>query len=247
MLEARQSDLGIHRSDNCLTRAVTPKARRKTVRVFEDVRAKQVLTEARFARGTEVHGFTRGQFSFIDLIEAILSHTGPADVVVSTWAASLTDLGRLALFCDDGRIGRARFLLDGAFESYNKPSAMALREKFGDENIRVVPNHAKFVMIGNADWSVTVQTSMNLKQNRRIEQFTIIEDADFYAGYGELVADIWGIQPPGAGFGEGGYHRSVMTLASLFERKAGVFGEIEIDAFGGFGVPTLDDFAAPIL
>lgn len=171
----------------------------------------------------DVFGFTRGQFSFVDLIEATLSFTGPADLTLSTWAASVTDLGRVALFCDDGRIGNARFLLDGAFESYNKAAAIALRERFGDENIRILPNHAKFALLKNEEWSVIVQTSMNLNQNKRLENFTITESPEFFDAYSSLVADVFDIQKPGEGFDDGGVRCAARTLGALGVRQKSDF------------------------
>lgn len=37
-------------------------------------------------------GFTLGQFSLLDLVEAALDLAGPADVVISTWSVGFYDL-----------------------------------------------------------------------------------------------------------------------------------------------------------
>lgn len=206
---------------------VTRKApRRKAVRAFKGEQAAHVLAEAGFAKGVEIMGFTKGQFSFVDLIQAVLLRVGPADVTISTWAASIADLGRIALFYDDGMIRDARFLLDGAFESYNKESALDLRAKFGDAAIRIVPNHSKFAIIRNAEWSVTIQTSMNLNQNKRIESFSLTECPEFCDLYEGIVGEVWQIQAPSEGFGVGGYRASSKTLSRLGEGRTSAFFDV---------------------
>jgi len=61
---------------------VTRKApRRIPVRAFNGEQAAQVLADARFDKGLEVIGFTKGQFSFVDLIQAVLLKTGPAGIL----------------------------------------------------------------------------------------------------------------------------------------------------------------------
>lgn len=211
----------LFQTETTVTRQVAKK--RVVVRAFAGEQARHVLASAKFVRGSEIFGFTKGQFSFVDLIEGVLSFTGPADIVVSTWAASVADLGRLTLFYDDGMISRASFLLDGAFESCNKAAALGLREKFGDDNIRVMPNHAKFALISNDDWHVVIQTSMNLNQNKRMESFTIIDDAELFDVFSGLVSEIWKIQKPGSGFGAGGWRTSSNTLGKLGEGRTGQF------------------------
>lgn len=206
---------------------ITRKApRRKPVRAFAGEQAAHVLDKAQFGKGVEIMGFTKGQFSFVDLIQAVLQKTGPANLTLSTWAASVADLGRISLFYDDGMILSPRFLLDGAFESYNKESAIQLREKFGDEAIRIVPNHSKFAIIRNDDWAVTIQTSMNLNQNKRLESFSLTECPEFCDVYAEIVCEIWGLQKAGAGFGPTGYRASSNTLGRLGEGRTSSFFDV---------------------
>lgn len=45
-----------------------------------------------FGHGMDVVGLTFGQFSLLDLIEAALELTGPADVTISTWSAGFYDV-----------------------------------------------------------------------------------------------------------------------------------------------------------
>ena len=49
-------------------------------------------------------GFNRGQFSLIDLLDAVLSYTGPARCMVATWTAAKADMTRVKEFLESGRI-----------------------------------------------------------------------------------------------------------------------------------------------
>ena len=167
-------------SDAAVTR---PAKRKAAVRAFNGESARRVLADAKFDHGAEVIGFTKGQFSFVDLI-------------------------------------------DGAFESYNKQQALDLRQRFGDENIRVGPNHAKFCLIRNDEWHVVVQTSMNLNQNRRIESFSISDEPGLYEMFYELVSEIWSLQAPSQGFGPAAYRMSAHTLSALGASRTSEFYDV---------------------
>lgn len=79
---------------------------------------------------------------------------------------------------DDGRALSARWLVDFSFPSRQPAYCDILRERFGDDAIRATANHAKFVMIRNAEWNVVIRTSMNLNLNRRLESYEISDDRD---------------------------------------------------------------------
>lgn len=48
-----------------------------------------------FGLGCEIDVITFGQFSLIDAVDAILDMTGPADVVIATWAAAQFDMSQI--------------------------------------------------------------------------------------------------------------------------------------------------------
>lgn len=129
---------------------------------------------------TDIFGFTRGQFSLIELIEAVLSHTGPAELVLSTWTAANADLRDLFKFLASGKVTRARFLLDLTFQRRQPAVAQAIRDQFGFDSIRIAKNHAKFFLIKNESWRVTCKTSMNLNFNPRFEDFDLSNDPNLF-------------------------------------------------------------------
>ena len=84
----------IKRNDYALTRE-TPKRRGPNRRCFAGEIAMEALSD--WERGREVFGFNKGQFSSIDLLEAVLRKTGPAAVTIATWTTADADMKRAKL------------------------------------------------------------------------------------------------------------------------------------------------------
>ena len=140
--------------------------------------------------GMEVYGLSVGRFSLTDLLLHCLEATGPADVTISTWTAAGADIEEAYRLLSSGQVRSIRFLVDFSFPSRQPAYCAALRERFGDDAIRVTKNHAKFLLIRNAEWSLVVRTSMNLNRNLRLESFEVSDHApmaDFIESMVELV------------------------------------------------------------
>jgi hypothetical protein len=146
--------------------------------------------------GCEVYGLCRGQYSLIDLVEHVLTFTGAAELVVSTWTAAGADIEYALRLRDDGRVRSVLWLVDSSFPVRQPGYCRAMRERFGDECIRVTKNHAKFVLIGNEEWHVVLRTSMNLNENKRLESWEVSDDADLYGYLAEVVAELFATATP---------------------------------------------------
>ena len=134
--------------------------------------------------GCEIFGFTKGQFSLMDVISEILAQTGPATVDISTWTAAKADIGHAGRFVKDGHILSARWVVDRSFPSRQKGYFKMLVDRFGASAIRMTRTHAKFVLIRNEEWNIVLRSSMNLNKNPRFENFEISDDpamADFFS------------------------------------------------------------------
>lgn len=129
-----------------------------------------------FGHGDMLTGLTYGQFSLIDLLQATLEVTGPADVAISTWSAGFYDLDAAERFRDDGLLRSIRFVMDSSQQKRGQASAFDVADLFGRECIRTTRSHAKFAVVSNDDWSVAITSSMNLNLNQRVEQFQMIDD-----------------------------------------------------------------------
>ena len=139
-----------------------------------------------FEAGCHLVGMTMGQFSLIDMIHSLLKKTGPADLYIATWSAGIKDAHQVAWLLDTNLIRGVRLLTDHSYVNRQPKYAASIEDLFGSENIRTSEMHAKFVIIKNDRYSVTVLSSMNLNANRTCETFCIYEDAaicDFYLGF----------------------------------------------------------------
>ena len=133
-------------------------------------------TIAGFDHGMDVVGLTFGQFSLLDLVDAALEITGPADVTISTWSAGFYDVEAAERFRDSGRLRSIRFIMDSSAKR-GQATVGDVADVFGPDSIRATRSHAKFVLIRNESWDVLITTSMNLNLNPRIEQFEMTDDA----------------------------------------------------------------------
>lgn len=161
-----------------------------------DVRRTQYADNVRDAVGAvtpgcEIYGLTRGQYSLIDLIEHVLSYTGPADLTISTWTAAGADIEYALRLTKDGRVRSITWIVDSSFPVRQPAYCAAMRERFGDESIRVTQTHAKFVLITNAEWHVVLRTSMNLNENRRLESWELSDDEGLHDYLASVVAGLF--------------------------------------------------------
>ena len=132
--------------------------------------------------GCEIFGFSKGQFSKINLLTALLEQTGPANVTVCTWSALHGHIDDVHVLLKNQAILSMRWLIDFSFLSRRPDYIANLRHRFADDCIRVTSCHAKFMIIRNERWNLAIRTSMNLTDNPRFENFEISDDpglADF--------------------------------------------------------------------
>ena len=141
---------------------------------------------AGFGPGCHIVGMTMGQFSLIDMIHSVLCKTGPADLYIATWSAGIKDAHQVRWMLDTNLIRGVRLLTDHSYVNRQPKYAMSIEELFGKANIRTSEMHAKFVVIKNEAFSVTILSSMNLNANRTCECFSLHENAEiteFHLGF----------------------------------------------------------------
>ncbi len=84
---------------------------RERYRDIRDLRRKESAAEVVAGLdldGREIFCLTRWQFSLVDIIEAILHRTGPANLEISTWTAASTDVSQALAMIAAGRDHLAR-------------------------------------------------------------------------------------------------------------------------------------------
>lgn len=154
-----------------------------------------------FGKGVDMSGLTYGQFSLIDLIQATLDITGPADVTIATWSSGFYDIEAAKNFADDGRIRRIRFVMDSGRQKKGQAGVTDIADLFGEESIITVRTHAKFVIIENEDWDVLITSSMNLNRNIRTEQFDMTDDPARCRMFKAFVDSAFDEAPPSRSYG----------------------------------------------
>lgn len=177
-----------------MTAHVRP-ARKARVRLSKVANARDTI--AGFGHGMDVVGLTHGQFSLLDLLQATLDYTGPADVDIATWSAGLYDVGAARRFVDDGRIRSIRFVMDAGRKNGHQPDTVQIGDLFGHDKIRTCRTHAKFVLVSNDEWRVVITSSMNLNLNPRVEQFEMTDDPERHAFFAAWVDEIFEEIPAG--------------------------------------------------
>ncbi len=175
---------------------VLGRSKRSAIRELRELRRKQSATEAiaGLTKSNEIYGFTKGQFSMLDLLTACLEFTGPAGVSISTWTAARHEIQSLDRLKREGRILSTRWLVDFTFARRDPQAAHAIRQTFGIDAIRVAQNHSKFALFANDEWRLVLRTSMNLNMNPRFEDFTLAHDPELAGFLGLILDEIWSKQ-----------------------------------------------------
>lgn len=164
--------------------------KRQILKLFRQESAEEAIKG--LTKKVGIFGFTRGQFSLIELIEAVLNITGPAHLTVSTWTASNADLKDVFSFIKSGRVLSARFLIDFSFQRRQPEVAKAIRDTFGLGSLRITRNHAKFFQLTNVKgWNLTCKTSMNLNKNPRFEDFDISNDRELFKFLSNIIDELF--------------------------------------------------------
>ena len=164
---------------------VRPVKKRKMVRVNKSSTALKMLKDVGFGKGLEMSAFTIGQFSKIDLIEAVLKYTGPVEMHIATWSAAGADMRRVEEFIESGMATKVTFLIDHSFRK-RQPKLLKVLDGIGAD-VYEAACHAKIVLLKNDDWNVVIKTSMNLNKNPRIESFDITECQEYYQHHKDML------------------------------------------------------------
>lgn len=149
---------------------------------------------------TEVIGFTSGDFSIVEVIDACVERMDAPRLVLSTWTAAGDDMRHVHEWFQSGRVSGARWIVDRSFQNRQRELCDLLRARFGDDAIRVQRVHCKFVLLEDDTRKVVIQTSANLNRNVRIENVAVSGCPVLFDAYAGLVQEVFQTQMPGAGF-----------------------------------------------
>ena len=140
---------------------------------------------------------TYGQFSLLDALMAVLDQTGPAHVNISTWTAAHAHLDRSQELMESADILSYRMIVDRSFKTRQPKYYNHMINIFGQECVREINTHAKFITVRNDQWDIVIRTSMNLNENPRLENLEISDHKGFADFFQAIVDDIFKEFPPG--------------------------------------------------
>lgn len=139
------------------------------------------------APGCAVFAITRGQWSMIDAVMAVLDQVGPASVSLWTWTVAEYEVQCLTRLRIDGRLTDGRLVIDEGARHKNAGLIREWQGSFGPASVRYVRTHAKIARVEAANGlRVLLRGSMNLNFNPRFEQFDLSEGGPAFA----LVTEI---------------------------------------------------------
>lgn len=189
--------------------------------------------------GDSVSMITKGQFSMLDLLMAVIEQTGPAHVVISTWTMGIRDAERAEDLLRRRSILSLRMLVDRSFPTRQPKYAAQVLARFGPDAFVLSRVHAKFAVVLGADLSVCVRGSMNLNTNPRWEQADVDVDAGLCAFYAGLVTDLGGVVPAGLDATEAAVQAGLDRCGDSSLRIAPPVNAVPVDAAQSMGAMAL--------
>jgi len=170
------------------------KAQNRKISISKENNAKDTI--GKIEKNTDCFILTYGQFSLIDALIAILDQTGPAHVVISTWTAADAHLERSAQLLESADILSLKMIVDISFKARQPKYHAHMLNLFGNDCIRAIKTHAKFMLIRNEAWDVVCRTSMNLNGNPRLENIEISESKSFADFFQKVTDAVFEEVPP---------------------------------------------------
>lgn len=128
--------------------------------------------------GLSRFAITRGQFSMIDAVLAVLDGAQSAAVSLWTWTVAEYEVQCLTRLRLDQRISSGLLVIDSGARRKNAELIKEWKSSFGPESVRYVVNHAKIATIERGGMRFLLRGSMNLNFNPRFEQFDITEGGE---------------------------------------------------------------------
>jgi hypothetical protein len=147
--------------------------------------------------GCSIHGIMRGNYSFCDLIPAVLRLIQPARleyVAATTLGFSRKAALQLIDLLDAGHVQRIDFICADFFEKADSEICQFARAELTSRGSRFTAArcHAKIILLAadNGD-RYTSESSANIRACRSIEQFALTNDPDLYEFHRQWIDEIF--------------------------------------------------------
>lgn len=139
--------------------------------------------------GAPLQAYLDNRIQLFDIIEKILSETGPAEIYISTFSTSEEFLRRIYKLRQKGLITKATMLTDLKASRKTINLYTFISSVFDD--VFLSENHSKVILIRNSNWMVSICTSQNQTRGNRTESGMITTDPriflDLQTRFSEIV------------------------------------------------------------
>ena len=138
--------------------------------------------------GTPLQAYLDNRIQLFDIIEKILSETGPAEIYISTFSTSEEFLRRIFKLRQKGLITRATMLTDLKASRKTINLYTFISNVFDD--VFLAENHSKVILIRNSKWMVSICTSQNQTRGKRTESGMITTDPRIFLDLQDRFSEI---------------------------------------------------------
>lgn len=138
--------------------------------------------------GTPLQAYLDNRIQLFDIIEKILSETGPAEIYISTFSTSEEFLRQIFRLRKKGLITKATMLTDLKASRKTVNLYTFISNVF--DNVYLAENHSKVILIRNSKWMVSICTSQNQTRGNRTESGMITTDPRVYLDLQEQFSKI---------------------------------------------------------
>lgn len=125
-----------------------------------------------------LQAYLDNRVQLFDIIEKILSETGPAEIYISTFSTSEEFLRRIFRLRKRGLLTKATMLTD--LKASRKTVNLYTFISSVFDEVFLAENHSKVILIKNAKWMVSICTSQNQTRGNRTESGMITTDPRIY-------------------------------------------------------------------
>jgi len=177
-------------------RSRRPTPRKVFARMTQRQAAHEALTE--WTPDEHVAMLTKGQFSLVQLLEAVLAKVGPATLALSAWVASPAELDVVVGWVKDNRVASLRLILDLLVQSREPEAAALMRHVFGADKVAFTRNHARFALVETAEHRLVVRSSADLTNNPSFELHSVEDDPGLFVCLSAFCDDVFAAHVPTA-------------------------------------------------
>lgn len=135
-----------------------------------------------------LQAYLDNRIQLFDVIEKILSETGPSEIYISTFSISEEFLRRIFRLRQRGWLTKATMLADLKASRKTVNLYTFISNTFDD--VYLAENHSKVILIRNTKWMVSICTSQNQTRGNRTESGMITTDPRIYMDLMERFSEI---------------------------------------------------------